>query len=264
MNLPDLSRPEVDPVLVARGEEARPRPSGCSRGWNSAHGRGSSSRSPSWWAPTAMRCSAASSAPDLWTAHSSPTPRDFRRRVFWLLPHDRDAVPLGIYATGPVGGGGSRHASAHLPGRLCWRASTRPLRCGSALSPPQARSTATARHVWTRLFGRRHGAAWRRHRLDQPSRAPPVPLSADPSSVRSDSTRCEEVRPEESAASTLETPRPGAPPGCGPVRSQREAGPAPARGSGSVVPRRGPSAPEHGPSPKVGSDRPSAHEGPAG
>lgn len=24
----------------------------------------------------------------------------FRRRVFWLLPHDRDAVPDGLYATG--------------------------------------------------------------------------------------------------------------------------------------------------------------------
>jgi hypothetical protein len=24
----------------------------------------------------------------------------FRRRVFWLLPHDRDAVPGGLYATG--------------------------------------------------------------------------------------------------------------------------------------------------------------------
>ncbi|MFF2197278.1 DUF6009 family protein [Streptomyces sp. NPDC058157] len=24
----------------------------------------------------------------------------FRRRVFWLLPHDRDALPEGLYATG--------------------------------------------------------------------------------------------------------------------------------------------------------------------
>ncbi|MFD9337177.1 DUF6009 family protein [Streptomyces sp. NPDC060028] len=24
----------------------------------------------------------------------------FRRRVFWLLPHDRDSVPDGLYATG--------------------------------------------------------------------------------------------------------------------------------------------------------------------
>ncbi|MFH8342752.1 DUF6009 family protein [Streptomyces sp. AM6-12] len=24
----------------------------------------------------------------------------FRRRVFWLLPHDRDTVPSGLYATG--------------------------------------------------------------------------------------------------------------------------------------------------------------------
>lgn len=24
----------------------------------------------------------------------------FRRRVFWLLPHDRDSAPDGLYATG--------------------------------------------------------------------------------------------------------------------------------------------------------------------
>ncbi|MFE3992556.1 DUF6009 family protein [Streptomyces goshikiensis] len=30
-------------------------------------------------------------------SHASGT---FRRRVFWLLPHDRDADPAGLYATG--------------------------------------------------------------------------------------------------------------------------------------------------------------------
>lgn len=26
----------------------------------------------------------------------------FRRRVFWLLPHDRDSAPAGLYATAPL------------------------------------------------------------------------------------------------------------------------------------------------------------------
>ncbi|MFC7220977.1 DUF6009 family protein [Streptomyces polyrhachis] len=35
--------------------------------------------------------------PDARPSRSSGT---FRRRVFWLLPHDRDSVPDGLYATG--------------------------------------------------------------------------------------------------------------------------------------------------------------------
>ncbi|MFF4402700.1 DUF6009 family protein [Streptomyces sp. NPDC001480] len=35
--------------------------------------------------------------PDAKPSRSSGT---FRRRVFWLLPHDRDTVPNGLYATG--------------------------------------------------------------------------------------------------------------------------------------------------------------------
>jgi hypothetical protein len=34
------------------------------------------------------------------TAKSSPQSGTFRRRVFWLLPHDRDQQPDGLYATG--------------------------------------------------------------------------------------------------------------------------------------------------------------------
>ncbi|MFD9053473.1 DUF6009 family protein [Streptomyces zaomyceticus] len=33
-------------------------------------------------------------------AKSSPASGTFRRRVFWLLPHDRDSVPDGLYAMG--------------------------------------------------------------------------------------------------------------------------------------------------------------------
>ncbi|WP_440073278.1 DUF6009 family protein [Streptosporangium sp. OZ121] len=33
-------------------------------------------------------------------AKSSPASGTFRRRVFWLLPHDRDLQPEGTYATG--------------------------------------------------------------------------------------------------------------------------------------------------------------------
>ncbi|NGO74438.1 transcription factor [Streptomyces sp. YC504] len=33
-------------------------------------------------------------------AKPSRTSGTFRRRVFWLLPHDRDAVPDGLYTTG--------------------------------------------------------------------------------------------------------------------------------------------------------------------
>jgi hypothetical protein len=33
-------------------------------------------------------------------AKSSPASGTFRRRVFWLLPHDRDGQPDGLYATG--------------------------------------------------------------------------------------------------------------------------------------------------------------------
>ncbi|QYX83577.1 DUF6009 family protein [Streptomyces akebiae] len=36
-------------------------------------------------------------APDAKPSRSSGT---FRRRVFWLLPHDRDTDPEGLYATG--------------------------------------------------------------------------------------------------------------------------------------------------------------------
>ncbi|MGW0771456.1 DUF6009 family protein [Streptomyces sp. NPDC002671] len=36
-------------------------------------------------------------SPDAKASRSSGT---FRRRVFWLLPHDRDTVPGGLYATG--------------------------------------------------------------------------------------------------------------------------------------------------------------------
>ncbi|RSM88241.1 transcription factor [Streptomyces sp. WAC 01325] len=34
------------------------------------------------------------------SAKPSRSSGTFRRRVFWLLPHDRDAVPDGLYATG--------------------------------------------------------------------------------------------------------------------------------------------------------------------
>ncbi|MEW2065425.1 DUF6009 family protein [Streptomyces sp. NPDC007002] len=33
-------------------------------------------------------------------ARPSRTSGTFRRRVFWLLPHDRDTAPQGLYATG--------------------------------------------------------------------------------------------------------------------------------------------------------------------
>ncbi|MDX3763407.1 DUF6009 family protein [Streptomyces sp. AK02-04a] len=33
-------------------------------------------------------------------ARSSRSSGTFRRRVFWLLPHDRDSVPDGLYASG--------------------------------------------------------------------------------------------------------------------------------------------------------------------
>lgn len=33
-------------------------------------------------------------------AKSSRASGTFRRRVFWLLPHDRDTIPDGLYATG--------------------------------------------------------------------------------------------------------------------------------------------------------------------
>ncbi|MET7552287.1 DUF6009 family protein [Streptomyces sp. NPDC005500] len=33
-------------------------------------------------------------------AKASRTSGTFRRRVFWLLPHDRDSDPEGVYATG--------------------------------------------------------------------------------------------------------------------------------------------------------------------
>ncbi|MFF6984718.1 DUF6009 family protein [Streptomyces sp. NPDC008343] len=33
-------------------------------------------------------------------AKASPCSGTFRRRVFWLLPHDRDSDPKGVYATG--------------------------------------------------------------------------------------------------------------------------------------------------------------------
>jgi len=33
-------------------------------------------------------------------AKASPSSGTFRRRVFWLLPHDRDTDPGGLYATG--------------------------------------------------------------------------------------------------------------------------------------------------------------------
>ncbi|MFK0229953.1 DUF6009 family protein [Streptomyces sp. NPDC090303] len=33
-------------------------------------------------------------------AKASPTSGTFRRRVFWLLPHDRDSAPEGLYARG--------------------------------------------------------------------------------------------------------------------------------------------------------------------
>jgi hypothetical protein len=33
-------------------------------------------------------------------ARPSRSSGTFRRRVFWLLPHDRDTVPDGLYATG--------------------------------------------------------------------------------------------------------------------------------------------------------------------
>ncbi|WP_221889559.1 DUF6009 family protein [Streptomyces sp. WAC02707] len=33
------------------------------------------------------------------TAKPSPSSGTFRRRVFWLLPHDRDSAPDGLYAT---------------------------------------------------------------------------------------------------------------------------------------------------------------------
>ncbi len=48
--------------------------------------------------------------PDAKPSRSSGT---FRRRVFRLLPHDRDAVPDGLYTTGaPGGGGGPAHDRA--------------------------------------------------------------------------------------------------------------------------------------------------------
>ncbi|GGV56537.1 DUF6009 family protein [Streptomyces spectabilis] len=34
------------------------------------------------------------------TAKPSRSSGTFRRRVFWLLPHDRDSAPDGLYATG--------------------------------------------------------------------------------------------------------------------------------------------------------------------
>ncbi|MFE6894390.1 DUF6009 family protein [Streptomyces sp. NPDC057694] len=34
------------------------------------------------------------------TAKASRASGTFRRRVFWLLPHDRDSQPTGLYATG--------------------------------------------------------------------------------------------------------------------------------------------------------------------
>ncbi|GAA3153260.1 DUF6009 family protein [Streptomyces rectiviolaceus] len=34
------------------------------------------------------------------TAKASRASGTFRRRVFWLLPHDRDSQPEGLYATG--------------------------------------------------------------------------------------------------------------------------------------------------------------------
>jgi hypothetical protein len=34
------------------------------------------------------------------TAKASRSSGTFRRRVFWLLPHDRDTDPDGLYATG--------------------------------------------------------------------------------------------------------------------------------------------------------------------
>lgn len=34
------------------------------------------------------------------TAKPSRSSGTFRRRVFWLLPHDRDAAPQGLYSTG--------------------------------------------------------------------------------------------------------------------------------------------------------------------
>lgn len=33
-------------------------------------------------------------------AKASRSSGTFRRRVFWLLPHDRDTAPVGLYATG--------------------------------------------------------------------------------------------------------------------------------------------------------------------
>ncbi|MER6788502.1 DUF6009 family protein [Streptomyces sp. NPDC000658] len=62
----------------------------------------------------------------------------FRRRVFWLLPHDRDAEPQGLYATGaPAEAVDPRTLSPGSKGRKTERSEGGPL--SSAVRDPGKR-----------------------------------------------------------------------------------------------------------------------------
>ena len=51
-------------------------------------------------------------------AKSSPASGTFRRRVFWLAPHDRDQQPTGFYSTGaPVEAVDPRTLAPRCPGK---------------------------------------------------------------------------------------------------------------------------------------------------
>ncbi|WP_371749982.1 DUF6009 family protein [Streptomyces sp. NBC_01283] len=66
------------------------------------------------------------------TAQASRAPGTFRRRVFWLLPHDRDSQPEGLYAIAAPGrssGSPSPHAVRQgVPDPRARRAARRPRR----------------------------------------------------------------------------------------------------------------------------------------
>ena len=63
------------------------------------------------------------------SAKPSRSSGTFRRRVFWLLPHDRDAVPDGLYATGaPAEAVDPRTLAPGKKGRKTERSEGGPLR----------------------------------------------------------------------------------------------------------------------------------------
>jgi hypothetical protein len=68
--------------------------------------------------------------PDAKPSRSSGT---FRRRVFWLLPHDRDTEPEGLYATGaPAEAVDARSLAPGRKGRKTERSEGRALSAGRA------------------------------------------------------------------------------------------------------------------------------------